>query len=99
MNIEKKVIEDNQYKDYLFKRVDTVMQSIICNEGGNHHPHIIEELFNTYNEIFEVKEYARACGDCRKRVFSGLKEWWDNNGGKNNFPPPKQTVKVRKIRK
>lgn len=61
----------------LFIRVDAVVQPIIGREGHNHPPEVITQLFNLYNEVFNAREYSKACSGCRARVWKGLKAWWE----------------------
>lgn len=65
----------------LFKRVDDLMQELFGRESINHQAHVITELFNLHNEIFNAKEYNKACSGCRKRVYNKLRLWWIDNGG------------------
>jgi hypothetical protein len=65
-----------------FKEVHSLMESWRGKENHNVPAEEITRMFNIYNKIMGTREYSKSCGSCRAKVWTGLKNWYDNNKSK-----------------
>lgn len=66
-----------------FMEVHSLMLTWRGKEGHRVPAEDITRIFNIYNKVTGSREYSKACGGCRQRVWNGLKNWYDKN--KQNY--------------
>lgn len=63
----------------VFVRLHNLVQEWEGKENQRIPGHVITEIFNVHNSIFDNKEYSKGCGGCRQRVWTRLKNYYHEN--------------------
>jgi len=41
--------------------------------------HLVDPIFEIHNQIFNIKEFNKGCGACRRRTFGRLQTFYNEN--------------------
>lgn len=65
-------------KSNMDDQIEKIVKEVNSNDGKIPQ-HLVDPIFEIHNQLFNIKEFNKGCGKCRKRTYGRLQTYYNEN--------------------